>query len=327
MKRSCISVLASVMCLCILFSTVAFAGGKVQTSAPDASKLKDGTLIYEETFDGITANDTDAALKAIGWTKVEKLTKFTAKMTISGGVLHIDNLAADSNDSYALMMDDDWLKNVCNRDYTYEYDVTYLDAGNLTRYVSLLCNYDGNNNYNTVDMRIRGDGYNQVRKVSSWIWYNDKDKCPMRATNENAAITKLFGIKYDANAYGLKGKKITIRVETSIKNGPTVYVNNIMVSDMQDNKDQWNTINHWAMCFKPSKLIAADIDNIRVWTGTTDAPLKPEATTAATPKAAATTAAAAKTATAAKTADASVVIALCAVTSAAACVVIRRKKK
>ena len=40
--------------------------------------------------------------------------------------------------------------------------MTYRDAGNLTRYVSILCNYDGNNNYNTVDMRIRGDGYNSA---------------------------------------------------------------------------------------------------------------------------------------------------------------------
>ena len=313
MKRSCISVLASFMCLCILFSTVAFAGGKVQTSAPDASKLKDGTLIYEETFD---------ALKAIGWTKVEKLTKFTAKMTISGGVLHIDNLAADSNDSYALMMDDDWLKNVCNRDYTYEYDVTYLDAGNLTRYVSLLCNYDGNNNYNTVDMRIRGDGYNQVRKGSDWLWYNDT-VCPIRATDETAAITQLFGVEYDENAYGLKDRTVTIRVETSIKNGPAVYVNGLMVSDMQSSKGKWGTIDHTAMCFKASKLISADIDNIRVWTGTADEPLKIVEAPVTDAPGAQTDPVIAPPATA----DVSVVFALCALAAGGACLVLRRKKK
>ena len=320
MKRS-FRILASLLVLATVGSFAVSAGGVISKTAPDASKLKSGTLIYEETFEGITANDTDSALKALGWTKVEKLTKFTAKMTVSGGVLHIDNLAADSQDSYALMMDDDYLKNVCNQDYTYQYDVTYRDAGNISRYVSLLCNYDGNNNYNTVDMRIRGDGYNQVRKGSSWIWYNDKSTCPMRNTGNDAAMMKLFGIKYDENAYGLKDKKITIRVETSIKNGPTVYVNNIMVADMKDNKDQWGTIDHYAMAFKPSKLVAADIDNIRVWTGTDDTWVKEAATTKA-----AATSAAAKTVTAAKTADMSVVLAAVTTLALAGAVVVTKKK-
>ncbi len=324
MKRSGIRVLASLLCLCVLFTVASFAGGKLQSSAPDASVLEEGTLIYEETFDGLDLFDTDAVLLALGWTKVENLTKFTAKMSISDGVLHVDNLAEDTNDSYALMMDDDWLKDVCGSDYTYEYDVTYRDAGNLTRYVSILCNYDGNNNYNTVDMRIRGDGYNQVRKGSDWLWYNNTT-CPIRAKDETAAITQLFGIPYDEDAYGLKDLTITIRVETSIEKGPTVYVNGLMVSDMQDSKGKWGTIDHTAMCFKASKLISADIDNIRVWTGMSDEPLETvETPVTEAPEPQAET----PVVIAPATADASVVLALCALTAAGASrLVLRRKKK
>lgn len=252
--------------------SIGVSAGVVQEGAVNSANLPAGTLIYKETFDGITAADTDASLKALGWSKVEKLTKYTANLSIKDGKLIIANEAADSNDSYALMMDDEYLKNVCNADYTYQYDVTYTGAGNTSRYVSLLCNYDGNNNYNTVDMRIRGDGYNQTRRGDQWIHYNNTT-CPIRATDDTAAITQLFGEKFDANGMLLKGKTITIRVETSIEKGPTVYVNGIMMSDMQANKDKWNTIDAYAMCFKASKLIGAEIDNIMVWTGTADEPL------------------------------------------------------
>ena len=286
------------------------SAGVTQKSAPDASKLPAGTLIYSETFDG-TAADTDAALKQLGWTKAEGLRKFTMKLSISDGKLHVDNLDSSSEDSYALMMDSAYLSKLCNADYTYEYDVTYLDAGNNSRYVSLLCNYDGKDKYNTVDMRIRGDGYNQVRIGDSWIHYNDTT-CPLRATNDTAIITQLFGEKFQDNGMLLKNKTVKVRVETSIKNGPTVYVNGIKASDMQANKDKWNTIDSYAICFKASKLIKADIDNIRIWTGCSEKPLdvkKPA------------------TGTAAATSDLSLIVSASALVLASAAITIARKKK
>ena len=287
--------------------------GVTQKSAPDASKLPEGTLIYSETFDGMETGDTDKALSLLGWTKAEGLRKFTMKLSLSDGKLHIDNLDASSEDSYALMMDSDYLKKVCNADYTYEYEVTYLDAGNTSRYVSLLCNYDGKDKYNTVDMRIRGDGYNQVRIGDSWIHYNSTT-CPLRATDSTAIINQLFGTPFDANGMLLKGKTVTVRVETSIENGPTVYVNNIMASDMQANKDKWNTIDSYAICFKASKLIKADIDNIRIWTGTSDKPLEVKKPSTGTD-------------TAAATADISIIVSAAALAASSAAIVFAKKSK
>lgn len=291
-----------------LLATPVFAG-VVQKDAPDASKLPSGTLIYSEDFNGINAEDTDTALAKLGWTKAEGLRKFTMQLSVSDGKLHVDNLADTSEDSYALMMDSDYLSKVCNSDYTYEYEVTYLDAGNTSRYVSLLCNYDGKNNYNTVDMRVRGDGYNQVRLGDSWIHYNDTT-CPLRATDDSAIINQLFGTKFESEGMLLKNKTVTVRVETSIKNGPTVYVNGIKASEMKANTDKWNTIDSYAICFKASKLIKAEIDNIRIWTGCSEEPIE-----------------APKTETAAQTGDVSLVIAAAAMTSAAFAIAITAKKK
>ena len=287
------------------------SAGVTQKSAPDASKLPAGTLIYSETFDGMKTDDTDKALSLLGWTKAEGLRKFTMKLSLSDGKLHIDNLDAASEDSYALMMDSDYLSKVCNADYTYEYEVTYLDAGNTSRYVSLLCNYDGKDKYNTVDMRIRGDGYNQTRHGDSWIHYNDTT-CPLRATDDTAIITQLFGDKFQEDGMLLKDRKVTVRVETSIEKGPTVYVNGVKASDMQANKDKWNTIDSYAICFKASKLIKADIDNIRIWTGCSEKPLevkKPAADTAAA------------------TSDISLIVSASALVLASAAIAVARKKK
>ena len=287
----------------------------VQSGTPDSSKLPEGSLIYVEDFDGFTADGTDKVLAKLDWTLSEGLTTSTMKLSVADGKLLVDNLDASSVDSYALIMDSDYLKNVCNADYTYEYEVTYLDAGNTSRYVSLLCNYDGKDNYNTVDMRIRGDGYNQVRKGSSWIWYNDT-VCPIRATDSTAAITQLFGDKFDESGMLLKGKTITIRVETSIEKGPSVYVNNILVSDMQDHKDQWNTIDSYAICFKASKLIKAEIDNIRIWTGLSDQPLEVKTETPADAPA-----------SSAQTSDLAVIPALVSVLASGAAVLKLKKSK
>ncbi len=237
----------------------------------DASgKLPAGTVIYYEDFDGLYGDGTDDSLDQLGWEKCENLLEYTAVLGIDNGVLTIDNLeetVGTSNDSYAYMMDDAYLADFAKGDYTYQYDVTYRDAGNSYRYVSLLVNYDGNNNYDTVDLRMSGEGYNQTRRGTDWIHYNDT-VCPLRATDDTAILTQLFGTAYEKESYGLKDKTITVKVEISQKNGPTVYVNGINASEMIANTDKWGTLDATAMAFKASNRIKAEIDNIVIWAGT-----------------------------------------------------------
>lgn len=177
------------------------------------------------------------------------------KLSVADGKLYVDNLDDSSEDSYALIMDSDYLKKVCNQDYTYEYDVTYRDAGEYfevcdrcfatmtgstitTRWICVSAA--------TVTTR-RGTG---IRGFIIMIRPG-----PLRATDDTAIITQLFGDEFQEDGMLLKDRKVTVRVETSIEKGPTVYVNGVKASDMQANQDQWNTIDSYAICFKASKSL------------------------------------------------------------------------
>ena len=248
--------------------TLGSYAGVMQTSAPGAD-LPAGTLIYFEDFENASGSDTDSTLASLKWTKEEGLRTFTAIFTIEDGHLHIDNLdetVGESQDSYAGIMSTDWLSKFTQGDYTYQYDVTYREAENTYRYVSLLCNYDGVNNYNTVDVRFRGDGYNQVRREDSWIHYSD-DEVPMGDTSEDGMAAKVFGLEYDENEYALKDKTFTVRVEMLKDKGPRVYVNGVFVSEMIKNEENWGDIDASAICFKTSTKLKSDVDNIMIWAG------------------------------------------------------------
>ena len=262
------------------------AAGCADEVAPIAAGVPAGTLIYHEDFDGIETATTDATLAALGWQKSENTPPglaHTATYTVSGGKLTTDNLDAtaggSSNDSYALIKPDAFMQAFCTNDYTYQYDVTYrATSDNGFRYVSLLCNYTGTNVYNTVDLRMHGDGYNQARIGSAWPHYNNTT-CPLRATGTNALLYRLFGqsLTTDLNQLGLKDKTVTLRVEMSRAQGPAVYVNNMLVSKMAVNPQNWTALRDmaYALCFKTSRDIKAEIDNLMVWTGCSPQPVQP----------------------------------------------------
>ncbi|NLB15767.1 MAG: hypothetical protein GX827_03030 [Clostridiales bacterium] len=267
MRKILCSILLTLLVAALLASSI--SAGKIFGDAPDAN-LAPGTIIYFENFDNASDTDTDSTLQSLGWTKSEGFKTCTAVMTIENGQLHIDNLdetVGESSDSYAVIMDSDYLKNFCSGDYSYQYEATYREAGNTYRYLSLLCNYDGMNNYNTVDVRFRGDGYNQIRHDSDWTHYSD-DEVPMGDTSDTGMCKTVFGIDFDENEYSLKDITFTVRVEMSKEKGPTVYVNGTKVSEMVKNQDQWGSINAYAIAFKSSTMLKADFDNLIIWAGT-----------------------------------------------------------
>lgn len=239
-----------------------------------------GMVIYEEDFEGIETDNTADSLTAIGWTLSEQFKSNTARYSISNGKLYVDNLDRDgaaSSDSYALIKSSDFMRTYCTNDYTYQYDVTYRAASgdsakdSGTRYVSLLCNYTGTNVYNTVDLRYGGNGYNQARLgESAWPHYDDSGA--LNATGADSMLYKLFGEFYvsgNVTTNALKDRTCTVRVEMSMANGPTVYVNGLKVSEMTKNQANWTATKDaaYAICFKPSRDIKAEIDNIKIWTG------------------------------------------------------------
>lgn len=326
----------TVLCTALLAAlAVPASAASYVAKAPDGA-LPAGTLIYYEDFEGITANDTESTLKAINWSKSENFREFTAEMSIVDGCLHTDNLDATvggSNDSYAWVLDNDYCAEFVKHPYTYQYDATLLDAENDYRYLSVLLNYDGMNNYNTVDVRMRGIGYNQYREGDgTWVHYDEM----MSYTDDTAICKVLYDIDYEEGQYAMQNKTFTIKVEVDPEKGCNVYVNNILFSQMNQNTEHWADQCAYgnAIAFKTSTKLLSNFDNFMIWAGTGVQPdlsvLNPvveetpadDAVIADAPAAEDNTAAPAPTSP--KTADAGVVGAA-AVLALAAAVVLKKK--
>lgn len=258
---------------------------------PATSVFQPGTVIYAEDFDGVETTGNTETMAALGWDLVElpgapldtAVGAHTAQYSIRNGKFITDNLDetlhAASHDSYAVVRDSAFMKPFCTNDYSYQYDVTYRQAStNNFRYVSLLCNYTGSNVYNTVDVRIRGEGYNQFRyKIpNEWNLYST-GSWPLNATGTNSMMYLLYGVPYQTPAnntvayYNYSNVTLTVRVEMSMSNGPSVYVNGLLVSKLDQYQKYWDLLRSnndaYAICFKTSNKVKAEIDNLMVWTG------------------------------------------------------------
>jgi len=258
---------------------------------PSTAAFQPGTVIYAEDFDGIETAGNTETMAALGWDLVElpgapldtAVGAHTAQYSIHNGKFITDNLDetihAASHDSYAVIKDSAYMKPFCTNDYSYQYEVTYRQAStNNFRYVSLLCNYTGSNVYNTVDVRIRGEGYNQFRyKIpNEWNLYSTGN-WPLNATGTNSMMYLLYGVPYNTPAnnavayYNYSNVTLTVRVEMSMTKGPSVYVNGMLVSQLDQYQSYWNILkannDAYAICFKTSNKVKAEIDNIVVWAG------------------------------------------------------------
>jgi hypothetical protein len=245
------------------------------------SAFQPGAIIYQQNFDGIVANDNESAMAALGWQINTNLNKMsTANYSVHDGRIFVDNLSVTSVDCYAVMQTSEAMRPFCTNDYSYQYDVTYRQANtNNFRYFSLLCNYTGSNVYNTVDVRIRGEGYNQLRhKNNTWDHYNVQGSWPIDGTGTNSMMYLLYGVPFytpsgtTTDYYNLTNRTITVRVEMSMSNGPSVYVNGMLVSKMDKNQSAWSEKDQavwdaYALCFKSSTRVKYEVDNIMVWQG------------------------------------------------------------
>ena len=329
--------LTAALLVCLMTAAAIPAAAQSYRLDKPTASLAPGTLIYYEDFDLDDEDDTDCTLDALTWEKSEGFKEFTAKLSLAGGMLHIDNLEATvgtSNDSYATVLEEDYAKKFTGAPYTYQYDVTYRDAGNPYRYLSVLLNYNGMDQYNTVDMRIRGDGYNQYRQGGDWVHYS-ADDTPMGAHDDSAILTTLFGVPFDENELGLQNRTITVRCEVDPTAGCTVYVNGVQVSTMTDHADMWKELasDAHAVAFKTSTFLLADFDNFMIWSGTGCEPdlsvfaPAPAATEDAAPEITADLAdTAVQTPAAPKTLDPTAAAAALSLLTAAACAVFRKKR-
>lgn len=320
-KKLCITLGSALLSAALLIMPV--SAGVLIKAGTAPSSLPAGTLIYSEDFEGITEKDSAKALKAVGYTAAEGT---TAKYSIENGVFSAKNNADGASDSYLTVVPESIMKEFSKREFTVQYDLIYRGAANLTRYAAVITHFNGGTQYYCPYLRIGGEGYISIHNDDIWKNLSAAD-CIMSSKNDNSAITKLFGEKYDSSKQQWLDRKVTIRIEMNLDKGPQVFMNGVLVAETAANKDLWGSLTTSAVGIKIGKLVDADLDNIMVWTGLSDEPIKPAPETTAAATTAATSKAPAVKPTAPQTFDVSVVLAAAAAVSAAAGTVVYRKKK
>lgn len=229
-------------------------------------------IVYEENFDAVTD------FSQLGWEKIESLTTNTVTYTIEDGKLLIDNLSG-GKDSYVVMVPETVMREVIADDYTVQYDLTYLGAGDASRYLAVLLNYDRakGNSYNSLHIRMKGNGNWQIRKNGSWGNLDGSGvdgRLPIATTEAGQTLAQLaVGVPYDGSSYALKDQTFTVRQEIYAGVGVKIYVNDIFITGTSD--EGWQEFMSIAdpvsgyseIALKAGATIRAYFDNFVVATG------------------------------------------------------------
>ena len=144
---------------------------------PTSAAVEKVGVVYRENF------DTIKTFEDLGWEKIESLTTCTGSWTIEDGKLLVNNLKdADKNpspkDSYYVVVPDKIMRGVIANDYTVQWDMQYLEAGDAARYLVLLLNYDREmgNTYLSFHFRPKGYADFQTRLFGSWTTIDTSPK-------------------------------------------------------------------------------------------------------------------------------------------------------
>ena len=267
----------------LILTAVLLCAAILPASASEtAEKPKDGTMIYEESFDHPDAATTDAVLKTLGWEAQTKAMGAyadpTASLALVGGRLQVKG----SSDTYFLMLTEEQMAPYRNEIITIQYDMEYTTAANASRYFCILGNYNGQN-YNSFHFRNGGYGNNQAHVAGSWITYDGVNPAidaysPAQDKDGLTSIAqKLLKQKYSGTQIFSK-VPVTVRYVLDPYSGTAVYMKLadqpesafVLVSVHDMSADGARTFGTWdanAICVKIGGQQDGYIDHIAVWVG------------------------------------------------------------
>lgn len=275
-------------------SPVVLGPGEPEPEIPDPpAPAPDGTLIYYENFNNRKTSST-TALADLGWTAdttangayKNNTTNYSFRDYGGSRQLYLDNNRTNCSDSYAVILTSAQMGRYHEQNYSYQYDVTYLDAGDGKRYIVLGSEYNGPF-YNSFHFRNSGYANNQVHKDGEWYTYDVSGSYYCSYQNANSLATKLLGKTFNVNTNAFYGISVSIRYAIDWESGVTV--------SMRVNTAGYPGSGKWTVVSKSSPSGAAFkyfdrdaggaalilktggkqngyVDNILVWTGTGDAP-------------------------------------------------------
>ncbi|MBQ3125644.1 MAG: hypothetical protein IJC15_01120 [Clostridia bacterium] len=251
---------------------------------PTGAAVDKQQVVYRQTFDDVKT------FEDLGWEKIETLTTCTGSWTVQDGALLVDNLKSDANpsqkDSYYVAVPDSIMRGVIANDYTVQWDMTYLDAGNAARYLVVLLNYDREmgNTYLSFHFRPKGYADFQTRLFGSWTTIDTSGSTEGTITRPKAANTDpangdpickyIWGKDYvDADTKLIMNEKMTIRMEVHHGKCVKVFMNDKFVTATDD--AGWETLSMFngyedgysEIAIKAGTTIKATLDNLIVITG------------------------------------------------------------
>ncbi len=267
---------------------------EAETIIPDVSN--NSVLIYYENFDSYgTSLNSDSTLSTLGWVKdtvkngaySDNTSSYYIISNGDGKHLYITNFESNASDSYVIVLNAGLMGKFHEENYSYQYDVTYTEAVNAKRYITLVSDYGGNI-YNSFIFRNGGYGNNQGHYLNgAWINYDVKGENYAANTNEYSIVTKLLGLDYKANTQVFSGVNVSIRYVVDWQNGNSVYmrVNSegypttgkwVLISKSSPSADGADKFKHdnfgGAIVLKTGGAQNGYIDNIIVWKGTDGVP-------------------------------------------------------
>ncbi len=261
--------------------------------APDLSDpTKEGRLWYYENFDGIELSDDNmTTISSLGWsynmTTDATMKPQTAQYKIvdhdGSRRLYIQNYDGDkkANDSFVTLLTDRQFGYLQGSSYTYQYDLTYADAENDSRYIAMISEYNGSDYYNSVHIRNSGYGNNECYAFGEWKQYDTS----ITSKGNDSLAKKLLG-KAPAKDV-LKGISISIRCAVNWETGNKVYIR--VNTEGFPESGKWTLVSEAkpkssasvyidpelggnAIAIKTGGKQNGYIDNIIIWSGNGDEP-------------------------------------------------------
>ncbi len=194
-------------------------------------------VIYYEEFNYENTKGTSAVLDLLGWTALSKAKKTaindpTSNLSIVNGKLYVENNLSGGVDSYFMILNDTKMLGAWQTDYTVQFDVLLTSAGDNSRYIALLTDYDESTKgyYHSFHLRINGSANNQARINSNWTTFDAPGKyyaADQDDTDGTSTIAKkILGKNFDGSPL-LQNVSVTVRiVNEKYDIGPRVYLRN-----------------------------------------------------------------------------------------------------
>ncbi len=251
----------------------------------------EGTMWYYEDFEGYEpVSNSAAAAKALGWSYNMSSDAQYATNTAAYSIVdqngsrqfYIKNNTGSSKDSFITVLSDRRFTYLHQLNYTYQYDLTYADAANGSRYIAMVSEYNGSAYYNSCHIRNSGYGNNEVYDHGTWKAYD----YGITSKGGDSIAATLLGETAGKNNL-LKGISLSIRYAVNWERGNQIYIR--VNTEGYPGSGKWTLVSHHDPektgrdCLDPLRGGAAlaiktggpqngYIDNIVVWCGNGEEP-------------------------------------------------------